>query len=77
MYAKNLMTETLTDTELQILTFVALGYSNQEIAKQMFYSRVVIKKKLMVINRKLVAKNRAHAVAIVITSKLISLEGIL
>lgn len=52
----------LTNTELEILELVGLGYSNRQIAKQLHYSYYTIRKYVSDIICKLGAKNRTHAV---------------
>ncbi len=54
----------LTLREIEYLALVALGYKNTEIAKTLYVSYSTVKKTLELIFGKLNAKNRAHAVAI-------------
>lgn len=54
----------LTPREVEYLALVALGYKNNEIAKILYVSYSTVKKTLELIFGKLNAKNRAHAVAI-------------
>lgn len=52
----------LTNSELEILELVGLGYSNRQIAKQLHYNYYAIRKYVSDIICKLGAKNRTHAV---------------
>jgi len=53
----------LSDQELQILRHIAEGATNREIAEQMFWSEVTVKRKVEDIFTKLSVSNRAQAVA--------------
>jgi DNA-binding NarL/FixJ family response regulator len=55
--------ETLSPREIEVLTHVARGRSNREIAEVLFISDVTVKSHLTRILRKLDAKSRTHAVA--------------
>ena len=52
----------LTELEIEIMKYVALGLENKEIGKICFISPHTVKAHLSVIFRKLAAKNRSHAV---------------
>jgi LuxR family transcriptional regulator, maltose regulon positive regulatory protein len=52
----------LSDRELEILQFVAIGYSNQEIADQLFIGVSTVKKHINHIYDKLDVKSRTQAV---------------
>ena len=54
----------LTSRETQILTFIAEGHSNKEIARILDISEQTIKNHVSAILRKLNANDRAHAVAL-------------
>lgn len=51
----------LTKRELQIITFLAMGASNQQIAKQLFVSENTVKTHLHNIFKKIEVKNRVQA----------------
>ena len=51
----------LTRRELQIITFLAMGASNQQIAKQLFVSENTVKTHLHNIFKKIEVKNRVQA----------------
>ncbi len=51
----------LTKRELQIITFLAMGASNQEIAEQLFVSENTVKTHLHNIFKKIEVKNRVQA----------------
>ena len=53
----------LTDPELEILSLIADGATNREIAQTMFISEVTAKRKVQEIMEKLGASNRAQAAA--------------
>lgn len=53
----------LSDQELQVLRHIAEGATNKEIAEQMFWSEVTVKRKVEDIFSKLSVSNRAQAVA--------------
>ncbi|HVB61711.1 MAG TPA: response regulator transcription factor, partial [Ktedonobacteraceae bacterium] len=55
--------ELLSQRELEVLRFVANGYSNQEIAAQLVITVGTVKKHLEHISNKLDAQSRTHAVA--------------
>jgi DNA-binding NarL/FixJ family response regulator len=64
----------LTKRETQILTYVAEGNSNKEIARILSISEQTIKNHVSAILRKLNANDRAHAVALALHSGWISPE---
>jgi len=64
--------KTLSDRELEILTAVAIGLSDKEIAAKLFLSQSTVKTHLRTIFRKLGARSRAQASAIAIRSNLIA-----
>jgi DNA-binding NarL/FixJ family response regulator len=55
---------TVTERELQILRGMTDGYSNLEIARQLFVSEDTVKTHARRLFRKLGANDRAHAVAL-------------
>jgi len=65
----------LTKRETQILTYVAEGNSNKEIANILSISEQTIKNHVSAILRKLNANDRAHAVALALHSGWISPEA--
>jgi DNA-binding NarL/FixJ family response regulator len=65
----------LTKRETQILTYVAEGNSNKEIARILTISEQTIKNHVSAILRKLNANDRAHAVALALRSGWISPEA--
>jgi len=65
----------LTKRETQILTYVAEGNSNKEIARILEISEQTIKNHVSAILRKLNANDRAHAVALALHSGWISPEA--
>jgi DNA-binding NarL/FixJ family response regulator len=65
----------LTRRETQILTYVAEGHSNKEIAHILSISEQTIKNHVSAILRKLNANDRAHAVALALRSGWISPEA--
>jgi DNA-binding NarL/FixJ family response regulator len=65
----------LTRRETQILTYVAEGNSNKEIARILSISEQTIKNHVSAILRKLNANDRAHAVALALRSGWISPEA--
>jgi len=64
----------LTDRELVILRYVAMGNTNKEIGKTLNLDEQTIKNEVTVILAKLSANNRAHAVALAMQQGLISLD---
>jgi two-component system response regulator DegU len=65
----------LTKRETEILTYVAEGNSNKEIARILTISEQTIKNHVSAILRKLNANDRAHAVALALRSGWISPEA--
>jgi len=65
----------LTNRETQILTYIAEGNSNKEIAHILEISEQTIKNHVSAILRKLNANDRAHAVALALHSGWISPEA--
>jgi two-component system response regulator DegU len=65
----------LTKRETQILTYIAEGNSNKEIAHILEISEQTIKNHVSAILRKLNANDRAHAVALALHSGWISPEA--
>jgi len=65
----------LTNRETQILTYVAEGNSNKEIARILEISEQTIKNHVSAILRKLNANDRAHAVALALHSGWITPEA--
>lgn len=53
----------LTDREIEYLSFVAMGFTNYEIATALYVSYSTVKKTLETIFDKLLANDRANAVA--------------
>jgi len=64
----------LTNRERQILSYIAEGNSNKQIARILSISEQTIKNHVSAIMRKLNANDRAHAVVLAIRRGLISLE---
>jgi len=62
----------LTNRETQILTYIAEGNSNKEVARILSISEQTIKNHVSAILRKLNANDRAHAVALALRSGWIS-----
>ena len=65
----------LTNRETQILSYIAEGNTNKQIAHTLGISEQTIKSHVSAILRKLNANDRAHAVALAIRSGWISLGG--
>lgn len=61
----------LTSRQLQLLSSVAKGYSNADIAKQFNQSEIWIKKQLSVIFKSLGVANRSEAVALALSKQLL------
>jgi LuxR family maltose regulon positive regulatory protein len=57
------LVEPLTERQLEILKLIAAGYSNQEIAEELFLGLSTVKWHLLGIFGKLQVKNRTQAVA--------------
>jgi DNA-binding NarL/FixJ family response regulator len=71
--ARHLGTETLTEREIQVLSEVAEGTQNQDIARRLSISQDTVKSHLRHILDKLGAKDRAQALAIAIRRGIIRL----
>lgn len=54
----------LSEGEIDLLKLVAEGYTNRQIAEEMFWSETTVKRKLSDVFQKLHATDRAHAVAV-------------
>ena len=65
----------LTGRELKILRLVAEGRSTADIALELGYSEITIKKVVQSILRGLGAKNRPHAVAVALRSGILEPEA--
>jgi LuxR family maltose regulon positive regulatory protein len=61
--AVNSLLEPLSEREIEVLQIIALGKTNQEIARQLFVSPGTIKAHTSSIYRKLDVANRTEAVA--------------
>jgi len=64
--------EPLTDREKEVLTLVAKGASNQEIAEKLFVRDVTVKTHMNAIFKKLKVTNRTQAVLLALQTKIIS-----
>lgn len=53
--------ENLTQRELEILELVTKGWSNEEIAKQLFISKHTVKMHISIILQKMGVRNRCEA----------------
>ena len=62
----------LTDKEMQVLQLLGSGATASVMGKQLFLTEATIKTHLAAIYRKLSASNRAQALSIAISNKLIS-----
>ena len=65
-----------TRNEIEVLSLVARGLSDKEIAAQLFLSESAVKTRLRHIYRKLGFKNRAHAAVFVVENGLRSLPSV-
>lgn len=63
----------LTPRQLQLLSSVAKGYSNADIAKQNNQSEIWIKKQLSAVFKSLGVANRSEAVALVLSKQLLKI----
>lgn len=59
-----ILIEPLTTRELEVLTFIEAGYSNQEISDKLFISIATVKRHISNIYAKLGVKSRTQAIAI-------------
>lgn len=66
----------LTTREFLILSLIAGGFSNDDIAKSLFVSLLTVNHHVEHIREKLDAKNRAHAVVKALRLGLLSFDGI-
>lgn len=64
--------EPLTEREKEVLTLVAKGASNQEIAEKLFVRDVTVKTHMNAIFKKLKVTNRTQAVLLALQTKIIS-----
>ncbi|WP_425051103.1 autoinducer binding domain-containing protein [Psychromarinibacter sp. S121] len=61
----------LSDVDIQTIQTLALGYSQDEIAKQMHTSRDTVKKRIERIRKKIGARNATHVVSIALSHSLV------
>ncbi len=64
--------EVLTEREIELLGYIALGYENSEISKLMYISIHTVKAYIAMILKKLKARNRTNAIYIAVKLKLIN-----
>ena len=64
--------EPLTEREKEVLSLVAKGASNQDIAKKLFVRDVTVKTHMNTIFKKLKVTNRTQAVLLALQTKIIS-----
>jgi len=62
----------LTEREIEVLTEVARGLSDKEIARKLYLSESTVKSHLRAIYRRLNLRNRAHAVTVAIERNLVT-----
>ena len=67
--------DSLSPREIEVLSLVAQGKSNKEIAKRLWVSETTVKHHLVGTFRKLGASDRAQAVAVALRRGILSLEG--
>ena len=65
----------LTDREQEVLVFIARGFSNQEIARELTLSVDTVKTHVKRVYAKLGARDRVHAVIAAYESGLVTLRG--
>lgn len=73
--AQRVQRDSLTDREVEVLSLVAQGLSNEEIAGRMHVSKFTARNHLASACRKLDAKDRAEAVAIAVRRGFLRLDG--
>ncbi len=64
----------LTNREIQILSYIANGNTNKQVAYVLGISEQTIKNHVSAILRKLNANDRAHAVAMAIRNQWVSID---
>jgi two-component system response regulator DegU len=64
----------LTNREIQILSYIASGNTNKQVAYVLGISEQTIKNHISAILRKLNANDRAHAVAMAIRNQWVSID---
>ena len=62
----------LTEREIAILKYIAIGYNNNKISKKLYISIHTVKAHICSIVKKLNAKNRTNAVYLALKSNLIN-----
>ncbi len=67
---------TLTDRQCEVLSHVALGLSNKEIASTLYITVNTVKLHLNIIFQKLNTYNRTHSVITALKLGLIKIEGL-
>ena len=67
--------KTLNDREIELLGYIAMGYTAKEIAKHFGLEYRTVENYLARIRKKLCAKNMAHATCIAMHSSLLRLES--
>jgi two-component system response regulator DesR len=65
----------LNGRERGILTLVAAGSTNAEIAEELFFATKTVERYVATIVGKLGARNRAHAAALAVSRQLIDVDG--
>lgn len=65
----------LTSREMDVISFLAAGYSNRETAAEMFLSTETVKSHVRNLLPKLDATNRTHAVAIAVARGLVDVSA--
>jgi len=64
----------LTARELEIASFTARGFAEKEIASELSISPHTVRVHIENIKRRLAAKNKTHAIAILLTATLIKID---